>query len=225
MTPDARAALPASFQRRGLLFILSSPSGAGKSTLTKCLLAADPQLTLSVSATTRPRRHSEIEGVHYYFVSRDDFEAKRGRGEFLEWAEVHGNFYATPRAPVEQALSEGRDVIFDIDWQGTLQVIEKLAEDVVSVFVLPPSMKELKSRLERRAEDSAETIAKRLKNAATEIAQWHHYDYVLVNDDLDRVFSELKDILAAERLKRKRQTSIEALIDSLLTEGKTLTGA
>ena len=207
-----------SFQRRGLLFILSSPSGAGKSTLTKNLLASDPLLKPSVSTTTRQRRNSEIEGVHYLFTSREEFEEKRERGQFLEWAEVHGNYYATPRKPVEEALSCGFDVVFDIDWQGTRQIIEKLQDDVVSVFVLPPSMKELKGRLERRAEDAPETILKRLKNAKTEMEQWRLYDYILINDDLDQVFSELKCILATERLRRKRQMNIEETVNALMIE-------
>ena len=202
--------------RRGLLLILSSPSGAGKSTLTKNLLQFDSSLCLSVSATTRKRRPSEIEDVHYKFMSIEDFQGMKERDKFLEWAEVHGNFYATPRKPVEDALSQGRDVVFDIDWQGAKQIVEKMRDDVVSTFILPPSMIELRARLERRAEDSEETIARRLSNAREEIAQWRSYDYVLVNDDLDRVFSELKAILAAERLKRERQTGLTGFIETLL---------
>ncbi|HVL71656.1 MAG TPA: guanylate kinase [Beijerinckiaceae bacterium] len=202
--------------RRGLLLILSSPSGAGKSTLTQNLTREDPEISLSVSVTTRPRRHSEIDKVHYRFIEKDEFAGMRERGDLLEWAEVHGNFYGTPRKPVEQALSAGHDMMFDIDWQGTRQIVEKMRDDVVCVFVLPPSMAELKARLERRAEDSAEVIARRLDNARDEIAQWHGYDYVLVNDDLQRTFRDLKAILAAERLRRARQTGLEGFVAGLL---------
>jgi guanylate kinase len=203
-------------QRRGLLLILSSPSGAGKSTLTKNLVDDDHTIQLSVSVTTRPRRHSEIGGRHYHFINREDFEEMRQRGELLEWAEVHGNFYGTPKKPVEQALPSGQDMMFDIDWQGTKQICEKMRPDVVSVFVLPPSMEELKARLERRAEDAPDVIERRLRNAREEIAQWGSYDYVLVNDDLQRTFKELKAILDAERMRRERQTGLERLVDDLL---------
>ncbi|MGY6567736.1 MAG: guanylate kinase, partial [Salinarimonas sp.] len=180
--------------RRGVLLILSSPSGAGKSTLTRNLIEQDHGIKLSVSVTTRARRGSEIDGVHYRFIARDDFLEMRERGDLLEWAEVHGNFYGTPRKPVEQALAAGEDMMFDIDWQGTKQIVEKMREDVVSVFILPPSMSELRNRLERRAEDSPEVIARRLANAREEIAQWQAYDYVLINDDLQRTFGELRAI-------------------------------
>jgi guanylate kinase len=206
----------AELSRRGLLLILSSPSGAGKSTLTRNLTSEDPDIRLSVSVTTRPRRHSEIDGVHYRFIAEDDFTAMRERGELLEWAEVHGNFYGTPRKPVEQALATGQDMMFDIDWQGTKQIVEKMRPDVASVFILPPSMSELKTRLERRAEDSAEVIARRLDNAREEIAQWGGYDYVLVNDDLQRTYEELRAILAAERLRRERQVGLEGFVGRLL---------
>ena len=202
--------------RRGLLLILSSPSGAGKSTLTRNLTREDPDIRLSVSVTTRPRRHSEIDGVHYRFIAEDDFCAMRERGELLEWAEVHGNFYGTPRKPVEQALATGQDMMFDIDWQGTRQIVEKMRPDVASVFILPPSMSELKTRLERRAEDTPAVIARRLDNAREEIAQWGGYDYVLVNDDLQRTYEELRAILAAERLRRERQVGLEAFVGGLL---------
>jgi guanylate kinase len=165
------------------------------------------------------RRPSEIEGVHYRFVPVEEFTALRDRGELLEWAEVHGNFYGTPRRPVEAALASGADMIFDIDWQGTRQVVEKMRGDVVTVFVLPPSFRELKQRLERRAEDSAETIAQRLRNARGEIARWTEYDYVLVNDDLDRTFADVTAILRAERLRRERATGVDAFVDGLLSEG------
>jgi guanylate kinase len=206
-------------KRRGLLLILSSPSGAGKSTLTRNLVREDRGIRLSISATTRHKRPSEINGVHYNFMeSVPDFEEMRDRGDFLEWAQVHGNYYGTPRKPVEQALARGEDMMFDIDWQGTKQIVEKMREDVVSVFILPPSMSELKARLERRAEDTPEVIARRLRNARDEIAQWRAYNYVLVNDDLDRTFSDLKSILAAERLRRERQVELEGFIDTMLAE-------
>ena len=203
-------------RRRGLLLILSSPSGAGKSTLTKELVKEDQTIRLSVSVTTRPRRQSEIGGHHYHFISKEQFDQMQERGELLECAEVHGNFYGTPKKPVEQALANGQDMMFDIDWQGTKQICEKMRTDVVSVFVLPPTMEELKARLERRAEDSAEVIERRLRNAREEIAQWASYDYVLVNDDLERTFGSLKAILGAERLRRDRQLGLEHLVSDLL---------
>lgn len=190
--------------RRGLMLVLSSPSGAGKSTLTRLLLQQAEGLVLSVSVTTRAKRPSEVQGVHYHFIDGRTFERMRAGGELLEWARVHDHFYGTPREPVEQALSEGRDVLFDIDWQGTLQLYEAARADVVSVFLLPPSAAELRARLLRRAEDDGAVIAARLKNAAAEIGHWNEYDYVVVNDDLDRAFGELRSILAAERLRRAR---------------------
>lgn len=204
------------FSRRGLLLILSSPSGAGKTTLTRNLIEQDHSIRLSVSVTTRPRRPSEIDGVHYRFIDVADFHEMRERGDLLEWAEVHGNFYGTPRRPVEQTLAQGRDMMFDIDWQGTVQIVEKMRADVVSLFVLPPSIAELKSRLERRAEDSPDVIARRLANAREEIAHWTAYDYVLVNDDLQRTFNELRAILAAERLRRERQVGLGEFVERLL---------
>ena len=205
--------------RRGLILILSSPSGAGKTTLTRAI-AQDPAwaLDLSISVTTRARRPSEIDGRHYHFIDREAFEDLRSRDDLLEWAEVHGNFYGTPRRPVEKVLGAGRDMIFDIDYQGTRQVRSKLAQDVVTVFILPPSLAELRQRLERRAEDSAETIEKRLANARTEIQRWVEYDYVIVNDDLQNAFRSLQGILAAERLKRARRTGLAEFVDGLLAE-------
>ena len=202
-------------QRRGLLLILSSPSGAGKSTLTQ-LLRDDQHLRLSLSVTTRQRRSSEIDGVHYRFITPADFKEMQERGELLECAEVHGNFYGTPKRPVEQALARGEDMMFDIDWQGTAQICERMRADVVSVFILPPSMQELKARLERRAEDTADVIERRLRNAREEIAKWAAYDYVLVNDDLQRTFMDLKAILEAERLRRERQTGLDGFVGELL---------
>ncbi len=190
--------------RRGLMFVLSSPSGAGKSTLTRLLLQQELGLDLSVSVTTRAKRASEVAGVHYHFIDTRTFERMRAGGELLESARVHDHHYGTPREPVEQALAAGRDVLFDIDWQGTLQLYEAARPDVVSVFLLPPSAEELRARLLRRAEDDRAVIAARLKNAAAEIGHWNEYDYVVVNDDLDRAFGELRAILVAERLKRAR---------------------
>jgi guanylate kinase len=206
--------------RRGLMLILSSPSGAGKTTLTRMLLQADKlDLTLSISVTTRPRRHSEADGIHYHFISRRAFEVMRDSGDLLEWAEVHGNFYGTPRAPVEAVLAQGRDVLFDIDYQGTQQVREAVGHDVVTIFILPPSMRELQARLERRAEDSGDTIAKRLENARSEITRWEQYDYVLINDDIQTTFGDLMAIVTAERLRRPRvQPAIKDFIKRLLSE-------
>jgi guanylate kinase len=207
---------PIRLARRGLLFVLSSPSGAGKSTLAHWLLSEESGLALSISVTTRPRRPSEIEGRHYRFVAERDFRRKVDRDELLEWAEVHDNLYGTPRDPVERALAEGRDVLFDIDWQGSRQLAEKNSDDLVRVFILPPSLEELKARLERRAEDDAATIARRLEAARHEMEHWREYDYVVVNDDLDRAFTELRAILAAERLRRDRLEGLEAFVDGLM---------
>ncbi len=204
--------------RRGMMLVLSSPSGAGKSTLTRQLVAEESDIKLSISVTTRPKRPSEIEGRHYHFIGIEDFRAMRERGDLLESAEVHGNFYGTPKKPVEDALGAGRDVLFDIDWQGAKQLMGKMRRDVVAVFVLPPSMAELKGRLDRRAEDSAETIARRLKNARDEIAQWGAYDYLIVNDDLERAYYSLKAILAAERLRRERLAGAQGFVTALLAE-------
>lgn len=203
-------------KRRGIMLILSSPSGAGKSTLTRQLVQDQSNVSLSISVTTRPRRPSEIDGKHYHFVDVATFNAMRAAGDLLESAEVHGNFYGTPRKSVEAALAEGRDVLFDIDWQGTRQIMAKMRKDVVAVFILPPSMHELKTRLERRAEDTADTIAKRLLNARDEIAQWQVYDYLIVNDDLERAFNSVKAILAAERVRRERLTGAEGFVAGLL---------
>jgi guanylate kinase len=203
--------------RRGLILILSSPSGAGKTTLTRALVEGQAG-ELSISVTTRPKRPSEIHGRHYHFIDVDQFIAMRDHNELLEWAEVHGNFYGTPRKPVEKALSEGRDMIFDIDYQGTRQVREKLPNDVVTVFILPPSMAELKARLERRAEDSADTIARRLANARVEIERWAEYDYVIVNRDLNESYRSLMAIQSAERMKRERCVGLSDFVQKLLDE-------
>lgn len=204
--------------RRGMMFVISSPSGAGKSALSRLLLEEEDDIDLSVSVTTRARRPSEVEGKHYYFLSVNGFEALRDRGDLLEWAEVHGNFYGTPRGPVELALVKGRDVLFDIDVQGTLQLYQKMRADVVSVFILPPSIPELERRLRRRAEDSDEVIARRLRNAGGEIAHWGDYDYVLVNEDIQTCFRALRQILDVERMKRHRQTQLGEDIARLQAE-------
>jgi guanylate kinase len=206
--------------RRGLMLILSSPSGAGKTTLTRMLLQTkELDLTLSISVTTRPRRSSEVDGIHYIFISKPRFEQLRDGSELLEWAEVHGNFYGTPREPAEQVLAHGRDVLFDIDYQGARQVKENCAGDAVTIFILPPSMRELRARLERRAEDPPEVIEKRLNEARNEIRRWRDYDYVLVNDDLQSAFRELCAILAAERRRTGRaKEGIGVFVTKLLSE-------
>jgi guanylate kinase len=208
----------AGIRRRGLMLVLSSPSGAGKSTIARNLLESDHDLSLSVSVTTRPRRGSEIDGVHYRFVSRREFEWLRDSDSLLEWAEVHGNYYATPREPVEAAMADGRDMLFDIDWQGALQLKDKMRADIVSIFILPPSMAELKSRLKRRAEDSDDVIERRLQNARVEIEHWRDYDYVVVNRDLDRAFAEVRAVVMAERLRRDRRPGLFDFVSSLLDE-------
>ncbi|MDJ0614217.1 MAG: guanylate kinase [Rhizobiaceae bacterium] len=199
---------PQSIKRRGVMLVLSSPSGTGKSTISRNLLAGNRNLELSVSVTTRARRGSEIDGTHYHFVTEREFNRLRDDDALLEWAEVHGNYYGTPREAVDQAMGEGRDVLFDIDYQGGQQLMEKARFDVVSVFLLPPSMEELQSRLVRRAEDAQEVIQKRLNNAIEEIPHWKEYDYVVINDDLDRAFSEVQSILTAERLRRERSPGL-----------------
>ncbi|WP_372424654.1 guanylate kinase [Salinarimonas chemoclinalis] len=201
--------------RRGVMLIIASPSGAGKSTLSRLLLQTDKDITMSVSVTTRPRRASEVDGVHYRFISERDFLLMRERDELLEHAQVHGNYYGTPRAPVEAALGQGRDILFDIDVQGTLQLYETMRPDVASVFILPPSIAELEKRLARRAEDDHATIRRRLRTALGEIERWRDYDYVLVNDDLERTFHDLEAILKAERVRRTRRESLAPLIDTL----------
>lgn len=208
-----------SIARRGLMLVLSSPSGAGKSTIARNLLEdRELSLTLSVSVTTRPRRPSEIDGVHYHFVGRRDFEQRRDSDQLLEWAEVHGNFYATPREPVEIAMSQGQDMLFDIDWQGADQLRDKIPADVVSVFILPPSMHELKERLKRRAENTETDIARRLANARVEVEHWRDYDYIIVNEDLDRAYAEVRSIVVAERLRRNRRPGLFHFVSGLLDE-------
>jgi guanylate kinase len=207
--------------RRGMILILSSPSGAGKTTLTRMLMQDSAlDLTLSVSVTTRKRRPSEADGIHYHFLAdRSEFERMKAAGELLESAEVHGNGYGTPRAPVEKVLAQGRDMLFDVDWQGAKQVRERLGDDVVSIFVLPPSMRELRARLERRAEDTASSIEARFQNARTEIERWRDYHYVVVNDDLNRAYRDVAAIVTAERLRARRvQTGVEQLVERLMAE-------
>lgn len=216
MKPATSTSIP--IARRGLMLAISSPSGAGKSTIARTLLSKDEQVSLSVSVTTRQRRPSEIEGVHYHFVSQREFERLRDSDSLLEWAAVHGNFYGTPREPVETAMAEGRDMLFDIDWQGAQQLQEKMPADVVSIFVLPPTMTELQSRLHRRAEDSEEVIAMRLANSRAEIGHWREYDYVIVNDDLEVAFDAVQSIVKAERLRRDRRHGMFDFVRDLLEE-------
>jgi guanylate kinase len=201
--------------RRGMMLVLSSPSGAGKTTLSRRLLAGDPGIVLSISVTTRPPRADEIDGRDYRFIAAPRFDAMRKGGELLEWAQVFDNFYGTPRRPVDEAIASGRDVLFDIDWQGTQQLREKARSDLVSVFVLPPSIEELERRLRRRAQDSDAVIAGRMAKAIDEMSHWAEYDYVIVNRDLDQAFAELRAIHAAERLKRERQTGLSTFVRGL----------
>ena len=195
-------------ERRGVMLVLSSPSGAGKSTIARAILAVEPRLEMSISVTTRERRGSEIDGQHYHFISPTDFERLDKTDALLESAKVHGNFYGTPRDAVEKALSNGKDMLFDIDYQGALQLMEKAPADVVSIFVLPPSKSELEARLHRRAEDTEATINLRLENAKIEIPHWRDYDYVVINDDLNRAHNEVRSILTAERLRRDRRPGL-----------------
>ncbi len=202
-------------KRRGLMFVMSSPSGAGKTTLSRGLLDSDDQIVMSVSATTRNPRPGEVDGKDYYFVSVEDFGLMVNRGEFLEHAKVFDNYYGTPRGPVEEALSNGKDVLFDIDWQGTQQLKENAREDVVSIFILPPSTQELERRLHTRAQDSADIVAKRMAKAADEMSHWAEYDYIIVNQDLDKSRTQIRAILDAERLKRPRQTGLGGFVKGL----------
>jgi guanylate kinase len=201
--------------RRGLMLVLSSPSGAGKTTLSRKLLETDPGVELSVSVTTRKQRPGEIDGRDYHFIDAARFDAMVKGGELLEWAQVFGHRYGTPRAPVEAALTNGHDVLFDIDWQGTQQLREKADHDLVSIFVLPPSMADLERRLRRRAQDPDEVIRARMATATDEMSHWAEYDYVVINTDVDRAFREVHTILAAERLKRERQTGLSDFVRRL----------
>lgn len=201
--------------RRGLMLVLSSPSGAGKSTLSRRLLEIDANVAMSVSATTRPKRRNEIDGRDYFFVSPEKFSSMLAEDSFLEHATVFGNQYGTPRKPVEQALSAGRDVLFDIDWQGTQQLAQTAKDDLVRVFILPPTKAELERRLRTRAEDSDEVVAGRMAKANDEISHWAEYDYTILNDDIVRAEMQLLSILAAERLKRHRQTGLVDFVKTL----------
>jgi guanylate kinase len=194
--------------RRGLMLVVSSPSGAGKSTLSRRLLQSDPQISMSISATTRPKRPTEVEGEDYFFVSRERFEEMVKQDAFLEHASVFGNRYGTPKAPVEVMLAKGCDVLFDVDWQGAQQLAQKAKDDLVRVFILPPSRTELERRLRERAQDSEEVVARRMAEANNEISRWSEYDYVLVNEDVQKAQTQLEAIIAAERLNRQRQTGL-----------------
>jgi guanylate kinase len=204
-------------RRRGLLVVLSSPSGAGKSTISRMLLAADPEVTMSVSATTREKRPGERDDVDYHFVNDAEFDAMIAEGDFVEWAPVFGHRYGTPKAPVKAALKAGRDILFDIDWQGTQQLQAAMGEDLVTIFILPPSMAELERRLHTRGTDSEEVIANRMERAASEISHWPEYQYVLVNRDTAECLSEVRSIVAAERLKRTRQIGLVTFVRELVT--------
>ena len=213
---DAASELDAGITRRGLLIVLSSPSGAGKSTLSRMLMEADPQITMSVSATTRPKRPGEKEGVHYHFVDDSEFERMSRAGEFVEWAPVFGYHYGTPKAPIKDSLRDGRDILFDIDWQGTQQLHAAMGEDLVRIFRLPPSMDELERRLQARGTDSDGVIADRMDRADAEISHWAEYDYVLINRDADDCLAEIRTIVEAERLKRSRQIGLVAFVRDLV---------
>jgi guanylate kinase len=204
--------------RRGLMLVLSSPSGAGKTTLSRELLETDKSVDLSVSVTTRPPRANEQNGRDYHFISQARFREMVSRNELLEYAEVFGNFYGTPREPVEKALGAGRDVLFDIDWQGTQQLREKARGDMASIFVLPPSIRELERRLRARALDDERVIKSRMAKAGDELSHWAEYDYVIVNDDIDQALTKVRMILSAERFKRERQTGLSAFVRRLQSE-------
>ena len=201
--------------RRGLMLVLSSPSGAGKTTLSRRLLDSDDEIAMSVSATTRKPRPGDVHGKDYFFLSTEDFGIMRNKGEFLEHAKVFGNYYGTPRKPVEEALARGHDVLFDIDWQGTQQLDETAQEDLVKVFILPPSAQDLEKRLERRAQDPADVVAARMAKASDEISHYQEYDYIIINEDIDKAFAELQAILRAERLKRRRLTGLSNFVKQL----------
>jgi len=203
--------------RRGLLIVLSSPSGAGKSTISRLLLEADEEVTMSISATTRPRRPTEVEDVDYHFVDEEQFDAMIDTGEFVEWAPVFDHRYGTPKAPVKAALKAGQDILFDIDWQGTQQLHAAMGEDLVRIFILPPSMKELERRLRVRATDSEEVVSYRMTRAASEISHWAEYDYVLVNRDMQTCLEQVRSIVAAERLKRQRQIGLVPFVRDLVS--------
>ena len=205
----------AGIHRRGLMLVLSSPSGAGKTTISRLLLERDANLSLSVSVTTRPKRPGEVAGVDYHFIDPTEFDLRVNRRELLEYAKVFGNYYGTPRVPVEQALTDGRDVLFDIDWQGTQQLAQNARQDLVSVFILPPSTRELERRLRARARDSAVEVAGRMAKAADEMSHWAECDYILVNRDLEDSVRQVQAIVIAERLRRERQVGLHEFVKGL----------
>jgi guanylate kinase len=220
-SPEARAAMDPNIdqptrQRRGLLIVLSSPSGAGKSTIARMLLDADKDVTMSISATTRPKRPGEVDDVDYHFVDDAGFDRMISKNEFVEWAPVFGYRYGTPKAPVKDALRKGRDILFDIDWQGTQQLQAAMGEDLVSIFILPPSMGELERRLKTRGTDSDSVIADRMSRAAAEISHWPEYEYVLVNRDTEQCLAQVQAIVAAERLKRTRRIGLVTFVRDLI---------
>ena len=206
--------------RRGLMLVLSSPSGAGKTSLSRQLLESDPETSLSISATTRPRRGDEVDGKDYIFVNEEEFARRIQAGELLEYATVFGHSYGTPRQAVEDSLETGRDVLFDIDWQGTQQLQDKSKGDVVRIFILPPSMEALEKRLRTRGQDSDEIVASRMQQAATEISHWAEYDYVLVNRDFDECLSQIKEILEVERMRRSRRPGLVEFVKGLVEDAE-----
>ena len=215
MSDSSKQKMTDDFSRRGLMLVLSSPSGAGKTTLSRMLLEEDNEITMSVSATTRPPRKGETHGEHYYFVDKETFGLMVNKNELLEHAKVFENYYGTPRGPVEDALVAGKDVLFDIDWQGTQQLQEASADDLVRIFILPPSAAELESRLKKRAQDSFETVTKRMAQASDEISHYAEYDYIILNEDIAVSHCKIMTILKAERLKRVRQTALSDFIKQL----------
>lgn len=214
--PSHQSVTPPDLHRRGLLFILSSPSGAGKTTISRMLLAADTAIRLSVSVTTRSPREGEIDGVHYHFVDDREFDAMIAEDDFYEWAHVFGHRYGTPKGRIRDALKGGQDFLFDIDWQGTQQLYQKDQQDVVRVFILPPSIVELERRLRARNTDSEAVVAARMERARSEISHWDAYDYVVINDDVDACFAKVRQVLDAERMKRQRQTGLIPFVRELM---------